>query len=226
MIITIVLADDHPIVRQGVRTLLTEEPGYRVVGEAADGMAAVQLVEHLQPAVLVVDLMMPGMGGLEVTRRVCALPSPPQVIVLSMHADEVYVLDALRSGAAAYVLKENDTAQLVSAVRAVVSGQRYLSPPLSERAIDSYVRQAHATPLDAFDLLTMREREVLQLVAAGHTSGEIAARLNISPRTAETHRANLMRKLGLHGQAELVRYALQRGLSASGVDRASEPEPH
>ncbi|MEI6776159.1 MAG: response regulator transcription factor [Chloroflexales bacterium] len=216
--ITIVLADDHPIVRQGIRTLLTAEPGYQVVGESADGLAAVRLVEQLQPAVLVVDLMMPGINGLEVTRRVCALPSPPQVIVLSMHADEVYVLDALRNGAAAYVLKENDTAQLISAVRAVVSGQRYLSPPLSERAIDSYLRQSHATPLDAFDLLTMREREVLQLVAAGRTSPEIAAHLNISPRTAETHRANLMRKLGLHSQAELVRYAVQRELAPPSAD--------
>ncbi len=216
--ITIVLADDHPIVRQGIRTLLTAEPGYQVVGESADGLAAVRLVEQLQPAVLVVDLMMPGINGLEVTRRVCALPSPPQVIMLSMHADEVYVLDALRNGAAAYVLKENDTAQLISAVRAVVSGQRYLSPPLSERAIDSYMRQSHATPLDAFDLLTMREREVLQLVAAGRTSPEIAAHLNISPRTAETHRANLMRKLGLHSQAELVRYAVQRELTPPSVD--------
>ena len=222
--ITIVLADDHPIVRQGIRALLTAEPDHQVVGEAADGLMAVRLVAQIQPAVLVVDLMMPGMGGLEVTRRVRALPSPPQVIVLSMHADEVYVLDALRSGAAAYVLKENDTAQLISAVRAVVAGQRYLSPPLSERAIDSYTRQAHATPLDAFDLLTMREREVLQLVACGHTSAEIAALLNISPRTAETHRANLMRKLGMHGQAELVRYAVQRGLTPPSAERSADLE--
>lgn len=210
--ITIVLADDHPIVRQGLRALLAAEPGYEVVGEAADGLAAARLVEQLRPAVLVVDLMMPGLGGLEVIRRVRALPSPPQVIVLSMHADEVYVLDALRSGASAYVLKENDTAELIGAVRAVAAGQRYLSPPLSERAIDSYLRQSHATPLDAFELLTTREREVLRLVAEGHTNAAIAARLSISPRTAETHRANLMRKLGLHSQADLVRFAVRRGL--------------
>jgi DNA-binding NarL/FixJ family response regulator len=210
--ISIVLADDHPIVRQGLQALLAAEPDCEVIGEAADGMTAVHLVEQLQPDVLVVDLMMPRLGGLEVARRVRMLPSPPHVVVLSMHADEIYVLDALRSGASAYVLKENDTAQLITAVRAVAAGQRYLSPPLSERAIDSYIRQSHATPLDAFDLLTAREREVLQLVAAGRTSAAIAAQLSISPRTAETHRANLMRKLDLHSQAELVRFAVQRGL--------------
>ncbi|NTU79784.1 MAG: response regulator transcription factor [Chloroflexales bacterium] len=210
--ITIVLVDDHPIVRQGLRALLAAEPGYAVVGEAADGLTAVHMVSQLQPAVLVADLMMPGLGGLEVTRQVRALPNPPQVIVLSMHADEVYVLDALRSGAAAYVLKENDTAQLIAAVRAVVAGQRYLSPPLSERAIDSYTRQTHATPIDPVDLLTAREREVLRLVAQGRTNATIATALTISARTVETHRANLMRKLGLHTQAELARLAVQCGL--------------
>ncbi|NTU78759.1 MAG: response regulator transcription factor [Chloroflexales bacterium] len=218
--ITIVLADDHPIVRQGLRTLLAAEPGYAVVGEAADGLAAVHLVQQLQPVVLVVDLMMPGLGGIEVTRRVRALPTPPQVVVLSMHMDEVYVLEALRKGAAAYVLKENDTAELIAAVRAVAAGQRYLSPPLSERAIERYVRQVETAPLDELDLLTLREREVLDLVVAGYTSKEIAARLNISLRTAETHRANLMQKLELHSQAEVVRFATRRGL-LPGPDNSS-----
>jgi DNA-binding NarL/FixJ family response regulator len=208
-------------VRQGLRALLAAEADCNVVGEAVDGLEALSLIEHLQPDVLVVDLMMPRLGGLEVTRRARLLPTPPQVVVLSMHADEIYVLDALRNGAAAYVLKENDTAQLITAVRAVMAGQRYLSPPLSERAIDSYVRQAHATPLDAFELLTAREREVLQLAAAGHTSAAIGTQLSISPRTAETHRANLMRKLGLHSQAELVRFAVQRGLLPSTAAEAS-----
>lgn len=223
--ITIVLADDHPIVRQGLRSLLATTPDCRLVGEAADGLAALRLVEQARPDVLVVDLMMPGLSGLEVTRRVRALPAPPQVVVLSMHADEVYVLDALRSGAVAYVLKENDTTELVAAVRLAASGKRYLSPPLSERAIDSYVRQSYATPIDAFELLTAREREVLTLTAEGHSNGAIAARLGISPRTAETHRANLMRKLGLHGHAELARFALQRGLvSPPAAGPGGEPE--
>lgn len=213
--IAIVLADDHPIVRQGLRGLLAAEPSYQVIGEAPDGVTAVQMVEQLQPDVLVVDLIMPGMRGLEVTRRVRALPAPPKVIVLSMHADEVYVLDALRGGAAAYVLKENNTDQLIMAVRGVVAGRRYLSPPLSERAIDLYTRQARATPIEAFDLLTVREREVLLLVAQGYTNAAIAAELTISPRTAETHRTNLLRKLGLHTQAELIRLAIERGLLTS-----------
>lgn len=222
--ISIVLADDHPIVRQGLRALLAAETDCTVIGEAVDGVNALQMVEQLKPDVLVVDLMMPRLGGLEVARRVRSLPDAPQVVVLSMHADEIYVLDALRSGAAAYVLKENDTAQLITAIRAAMSGQRYLSPPLSERAIDSYVRQSHATPLDAFELLTAREREVLQLAAGGLTSTAIAAQLSISPRTAETHRANLMRKLGLHSQAELVRFAVQRGMLAPGIDNQTPPE--
>jgi DNA-binding NarL/FixJ family response regulator len=210
--ITIVLADDHPIVRQGLRALLAAEPDSTIVAEAADGVAAVRLVEAHRPTVLIVDLMMPGMNGLEVTRQVRALAHPPAVIILSMHADETYVLDALRSGAGAYVLKESDTMQLAQAVRAVAAGQRYLSPPLSERAIDAYLRQARASSFDALEMLTAREREILTLVAQGYTNTAIAARLAISPRTVETHRTNFMRKLELHSEAELVRFAAQRGL--------------
>jgi two-component system, NarL family, response regulator NreC len=220
--ITIVLADDHPIVRQGLRALLADEPDYQVVGEAPDGLTALHLVEQIHPAVLVADLMMPGMGGIELTRRVRALAQPPEVIVLSMHADESYVLEALRSGAAAYVLKENDTMELVAAVRIVAAGQRYLSPPLSDRAIDSYLRQARATPLDVFDLLTAREREVLKLAAEGLGNAAVAAHLRISPRTAETHRANLMRKLGLRGQSDLVTFALKHGLLADEPRRVND----
>src|SRR5690349_1637447 len=139
--ITIVLADDHPIVRQGLRALLAAEPDCTLVAEASDGISAVQLVKEHRPTVLIVDLMMPGMNGLEVTREVRSLPNPPQVIILSMHADELYVLEALRSGAAAYILKESDTMQLAQALRVVVAGQRYLSPLLSERAIDAYIQQ-------------------------------------------------------------------------------------
>ncbi len=217
--ITLVLADDHPIVRQGLRTLLAAELDFLVLGEAADGWEAITLVEQLQPAVLVVDLMMPGLGGLEVIRRVRSLRIPPLVVVLSMHADEAYVRDALRSGAAAYVLKKNDTTELLTAVRTAVRGHRYLSPPLSDQAIASYARDSYDPTLDAFTLLTAREREVLRLAAEGRSHVEIAALLSISPRTAETHRTNLMRKLGLHGHAELQRLAEQRGV----VPRANEP---
>jgi DNA-binding NarL/FixJ family response regulator len=209
---TIILADDHHIVRQGLRSLLEAEPGFRITGEASDGLEAVQLAERLQPDVLVVDLMMPGLGGLEVVRQTSQRSPQTLILVLSMHANEAYVLEALRNGAAGYVLKDSSVTELVQAVREVLAGRRYLSPPLSERAIDAYVQKAQAAALDPYDTLTAREREVLQLSAEGRSHAEIAAKLSISPRTAETHRANLMRKLGLHTHTDLIRYALKRGI--------------
>ena len=211
---TIVLADDHPIVRSGLRALLEAEPGYEVIGEADDGRGALDLVERLRPALLVVDVMMPGLGGLEVTRLVTQRVPSTRVIVLSLHSNEAYVLEALRNGAAAYVLKNSSTSALVEAVREVMAGHRYLSPPLTERAITAYIARSTASDaaLDRYDLLTTREREVLHLAAEGLTNPEIGERLHISPRTAETHRANLMRKLDLTTQADLLKYALHRGL--------------
>lgn len=212
---TIVLADDHPIVRQGLRTLLEAEPDFTIVGEAADGLETVELAGRLQPQVLILDLMLPGLSGLEVTRQVHQRSPQTRVVILSMHANEAYVLEALRNGAAAYVLKEAGAAELLQAVREVTAGRRYLSPPLSERAIEAYVEKAAAIPLGPSETLTTREREVLHLAAEGHSNAEIAARLGISPRTAETHRANLMRKLGLRSQTELIRYAMRRGIIPS-----------
>jgi DNA-binding NarL/FixJ family response regulator len=209
---TIVLADDHHVVRQGLRALLEAEPDFRVVGEAGDGLEAARLVEALQPNVLVLDLVMSGLGGLEVTRLATKRSPHTHVVILSMHADEAYVLEALKNGAAAYVLKGSRAADLVQAVREVAAGRRYLSPPLSERAIERYVQKAESTVRDIYDKLTNREREVLHLAAEGLTNAEIADRLSISPRTAETHRANLMRKLGLRTQTDLIRYALRRGI--------------
>jgi DNA-binding NarL/FixJ family response regulator len=211
-VITIVLADDHNIVRKGMRALLGAERDFHLVGEASDGLEAVQLVERLHPDVLLLDLMMPGLNGLEVTRQVCKRSPQTRVVILSMHANEAYVLEALRNGAAGYVLKDASVAELVQAVRDVVAGLRYLSSPLSERAIEAYVGKAKEAPLDRYGTLTTREREVLQLVAEGNTSAEIADLLSISPRTVETHRANMMRKLDLHTQTDLIRYALQRGI--------------
>lgn len=212
MTTTIVLADDHHVVRQGLRALLETEPDFRVVGEAGDGLETAQLIERLQPDVLVLDLMMSGLGGLEVTRLATKHSPRTHVVILSMHADEAYVLEALKNGAAAYVLKGSSAADLVQAVREVAAGRRYLSQPLSERAIERYVQKAESTVRDIYDTLTTREREVLHLAAEGLTNAEIADRLSISPRTAETHRANLMRKLGLRTQTDLVRYALRRGI--------------
>jgi two-component system response regulator NreC len=209
---TIVLADDHHVVRQGLRSLLDAEPDFSVVGETGDGVEAAQLAERLRPDVLVLDLMMPGLNGLEVTRQVSQRSPQTRVVILSMHANEAHVLEALRAGAVAYVLKESTSAELVRAVREAVAGRRYLSPPLSERAIEAYMQKAESVALDPYETLTAREREVLYLVAEGHTNAEIADRLFISRRTVETHRANLMRKLDLRTQTDLISYALRRGI--------------
>lgn len=210
--VRIILADDHKIVREGIQRLLEEEAGLQVVATAADGLETVRLVDAQPPDVLIVDLMMPGINGLEVTRQVAQRYPQVRIIILSMHADEAYVIEALRSGAMGYVLKESGHVDLLAAIREVQAGRRYLSAPLSERAIDAYVSSAQQTSGNAYDSLTTREREVLQLAAQGHTAAEIAQRLIISPRTVETHRANLMQKLGLRSQAELIRFALQRGI--------------
>jgi DNA-binding NarL/FixJ family response regulator len=207
---TILLADDHPVVRQGLRTLLESEPNFSVVGEASDGLEVADLVERLKPQVAVVDVMMPGLNGLEVTRQIRRRAPQTRVVILSMYADEAYVLEALRNGAAGYVLKDSSAVDLVKAVREVATGRRFLSPPLSERAIEAYEQKASAASLDTYETLTTREREVLHLAAEGHSNHEIAARLKISPRTVETHRAHLMRKLGLKSQVDLIRYALRR----------------
>jgi DNA-binding NarL/FixJ family response regulator len=209
---TIVLADDHHVVRQGLRVLLEAQPDFQLVGEAGDGLEAVQLTERLKPDVLVIDLMMPSLNGLEATRQVSQRSPHTRVVILSMHANEAYVLESLRNGAAGYVLKDSSAADLVHAVREVVAGRRYLSSPLSERAIEAYIQKATDVTLDPYEMLTNREREVLHLAAEGYTNAEIADQLSISPRTAETHRANLMHKLGLRTHTDLIRYALRRGI--------------
>jgi two-component system, NarL family, response regulator NreC len=210
--ISIMLADDHPIVRQGLKALLESEQNFRLVGEAGDGLEAVRLAIRLKPDVLVTDVMMPGLNGLEVTRQVTKSLPQTRVIILSMYTDDSYVLEALKNGATGYVLKDSQATDLVEAIREVAAGNKYLSPPLSERELELYAQRIELVPADPYELLTTREREVLHLVAEGRTSAEIAQQLFISPRTAEGHRANLMRKLGMQNNAELVRYALKRGI--------------
>jgi DNA-binding NarL/FixJ family response regulator len=219
MPLTLVLADDHRIVRQGLRAILTAVPDFRLVGEAAEGLEAIRLVERLQPDVLVLDLMMPGVNGLEVARQVAQRCPRTRIVFLSMQSNEAYVLEALRTGATGYVLKESGADELVQAIRAAAAGKRYLSPPLSEPALGDYARQAQGSALDPYHTLTTREREVLLLTVEGLSGPAIAERLFISPRTVETHRANLMRKLGVRNQKELVRFAVGRGM----IPR--EPEP-
>jgi DNA-binding NarL/FixJ family response regulator len=210
--ITVGVADDHHVVRHGLKTLFEAEPDFQVVGEAANGLEAIELVERSKPNVLILDLMMPGLNGLEVTRQISQRHPATRIVVLSMHANEAYVLEALRNGAAGYCLKDTSAGELVSAVKAVSVGQRYLSAALSERAIEAYVQRAQAANLDAYDMLTTREREVLHLAAEGRSNADIAERLFISARTVEVHRANLMHKLNLKSQTDIIRYAIKRGI--------------
>jgi DNA-binding NarL/FixJ family response regulator len=211
---TIVIADDHHIVREGLRALLEAEGDLVVVEQAADGVAALDAVARCQPDVLILDLAMPGVGGLEVLRRLDQRGGTTRVVVLSMHASEAHVVEAMHTGASAYVLKTATAAHLVQAVREVLSGRRYLGPPLSEHAIDAYTRRRSASSVGQ-GALTARESEILALAAQGHTVPQIATTLGIGPRTVETHRANLMRKLGLRSQTDLVRFAVRTGILPS-----------
>jgi DNA-binding NarL/FixJ family response regulator len=211
MSLTTVLADDHDIVRQGLRLLLEGQPDFLVVGEAAGGRETVSQVDALQPDVLVVDLMMPDLNGLEVTRQVQRSAPATRVVILSIYADEAHVLEALRCGALAYVPKGSSASCLFRAIREANAGRRYLSPPRSERTIDAYLSKVHGASPDPHETLTTREREVLQLAARGLTSAEIATALFISPRTVESHRASFMRKLRLRTQGDMIRYALRQG---------------
>ena len=208
---TVLLADDHPVVRQGLRALLEAQPDLDVVGEVEDGLEAVRSVERLRPHVLVVDVLMPGLNGLEVAREV-ARRRDTRVIVLSMHDDASYVERALRYGATGYVLKDSTATELVQAVRQTASGRRYLSPALERAAEESEARGRDGSAADAYDLLTSRERSVLQLTAEGLTAAAIGERLYIGKRTVETHRVNLMQKLSLRSQSDLIRYAVRRGI--------------
>ena len=216
MTVTVVLADDHPIVRQGLRNLLESEPDIKVVGEAGNGIDAVEITHNLKPDVLVVDVMMPGLTGLEVVRQISQRSPGTRSIVLSMHATEAYVVSALKSGAYGYILKDTGPSELIYAVREVIKGKRYLSAPLSERIIDAFIQKVEDTQEDPYDTLTNREREILQLVVEGYTSNEIGKSLSISPRTVELHRAKVMEKLGLRNQADLIRFAIKRGILSLG----------
>lgn len=224
--ITIILADDHRVVREALRSLLESEPDFQVIAEASDGLAAAELTEKQKPAVLVLDLQMPGLNGIDVLRRVARRSPRTRVVVLSMHATEAHVVAALKHGASAYVAKDAGATELTCAIRKVVSGERYLSPPFAGAPVEEYLARAEGSTPDPYQTLTGREREVIHLAAEGRSSAQIAERLRISPRTAETHRANALKKLKLHGQTNLVLYAVERGLlppNAPDDLRASQP---
>lgn len=209
---TILIADDHPIVRRGIRNLLQPESEFSIVGEVADGLEAIHQVERLKPDILLLDLMLPGLSGLEVLRVARDRTPTTRVVVLSMYSTTAFVAEALKNGASAYVLKGSAEDDIVRGLRDVAHGKRFLSPQISDMAIEGYIELLRDHPSDPHETLTPREREILQLAAEGHTNSQIAQRLHISPRTVENHRANLLRKLGITNHSELVVYAVRHGL--------------
>jgi DNA-binding NarL/FixJ family response regulator len=204
----ILLADDHAVVRQGFKMILEAQPDMEIVGEAGNGREAVELAEKLRPDIVVMDVAMPELNGIEAARRLVDTMPHAKVLALSMHKDSVYVREILRAGARGYLLKDSVAADLVAAVRAVASGQSWLSPAVSNAVLDDYRR--HVT--NPIDLLTSREREVLQMLAEGKTNKEIAGILNLSVYTVDAHRGRIMEKLNLHSINELVRFAVRNGL--------------
>jgi len=208
----VLLADDHGIVRRGLRSLL-EDADVSVVGEAADGLEAVRLCETLRPDILIVDIGMPKLNGIDVAARVQKIEHPPSVIILSMHSDESYIIRALASGARAYLLKDATDEDLLPALRAVAGGRPFFSPAVTAVLVQDYVRSLQSRNLtDSYGLLTDREKEVLQLLAEGRSNKEVATLLNLALSTIETHRASLMQKLNLHNTAEIVLYAVRKGI--------------
>lgn len=211
--IRIVLADDHVVMRNGLRLLLERQPNFEVVGEAADGRQTVEICDKLRPDVLVLDIAMPNLNGIEAARQVSAKWPQTSIVILSMHSDESYVLRALKAGARAYLLKDSAEADLINAIRAVSDGKAFFSPAISKMLMEDYMRRLEQRGVeDSYELLTTREREVLQLLAEGKSNKEVATMLNLSLYTVETHRGNILQKLNLHSVPELILYAVRKGV--------------
>jgi two-component system, NarL family, response regulator NreC len=213
--IRIILAEDHAVMRRGLRLVLEGQKDFQVVGEASDGREAVALAESLKPNVAVLDITMPNMNGIEAASQISAKQLGVAIVVLSMHSDEGYVLRALKAGARGYLLKESPEADLIQAIRFVSQGKAFFSPAVSRLLVEDYVRQLQDKDIeDSYDLLTPRERELLQLISEGKSNKDVANMLNLSTYTVETHRGNIMEKLNLHSVPELILYAVRKGVIA------------
>jgi len=213
--VRVLLADDHELVRKGLRALIERQPDLEVAGEAADGREAVELCEQMKPDVVVMDIAMPRLNGIEATGQIVKRNPATGVIMLSMHSDEGYLTRALAAGAKGYLLKDSAEADLLLAIETVAKGKPFFSPSIGAALLEDYVRQLQQRGLtDSYELLTDREKEILQLLAEGKSNKEVAALLNLSPYTVETHRTHLMQKLNLHNTAEIVLYAVRKGIIA------------
>jgi DNA-binding NarL/FixJ family response regulator len=211
--IRLLLGDDHTMVRQGLCKILEEQPAWQVIAQASDGRQAVEQTLALSPDVAVLDIAMPMLNGIEATRQITRRAPTVHVLILSMHAEEAYVTQAVQAGAKGYLLKDSADSDLVRAVAAVAAGQSFFSPGAARVMVDDYVRQLSQKGIvSRYDALSEREREVLQLIAEGHSSKEVAELLSISPATVETHRAHILQKLDVHNTAGLVLYAFRRGV--------------
>jgi len=213
--VRILIADDHAIIRRGLRALLASEPGFDIVAEAADGAEAVSLAEQEAPNVAILDISMPNLNGLEAARRISSKLREVQLVMLTVHADDCYLLSALKVGARGYVLKSSVESEIVDAVRAVVQGKAYFSPTVSKMLADDYLHYLKATQVeDEYDLLTGRERQILQLLAEGKANKDIATLLDLSPTTVISHRQHIFQKLNFHSLADLILYAIRKGVIA------------
>jgi two-component system, NarL family, response regulator NreC len=211
--IRILLADDHNIMRNGLRLLLERQPGFQVVGEASDGRQTVEMSEALKPDVIVLDIAMPNLNGIEAARQIAGKLPDTAIVILSMHSDESYVLRALKAGARAYLLKDSAELDLIGAIKAVTDGKAFFSPAISKMLVEDYMRRMQQRGVeDSYELLTTREREILQLLAEGKSNKDVANVLNLSLYTVETHRGNMMQKLNLHSVPELILYAVRKGV--------------
>jgi DNA-binding NarL/FixJ family response regulator len=214
MTIKILLADDHNLIREGLRTLISDEPNMSVIAEAEEGRTAVQLAAKLSPNVVIMDISMPGLNGIEATRQILAKSPEPKIIALSMHMERRMILEMLNAGASGYLLKDCAFGEVIRAIETVMSNCTYLSPKIADIIVKDYIHRIPSNDLSSLTLLSPREREVLQLLAEGRKTRDIASLLHVSGKTVDTYRTQIMEKLGIHSIAELTKYAIREGLTS------------